>query len=109
MGFEMVLLERSGLKPLPLRGRGLGWGGVTGKGAAQATSPPPPKPSPLKGEGLRGASRSHDLSKPMLLHSAVEAGAGEAEFLSGERDIVGVLLQRLLDDLALGAFQVEVG
>jgi hypothetical protein len=44
----------------------------------------------------------------MLVHAAVEGGAGEAQLLGGERDVVMVLLQRLLDDLLLGALQIEV-
>src|SRR3954467_1771282 len=46
--------------------------------------------------------------KPMLVHAAVERGAGEAELLRREGDVVGVLLERLLDHLPLGALQVEV-
>src|SRR5436305_1983154 len=44
----------------------------------------------------------------MLLHPAVERGAGEAQLGGGERDVVAVLPQRLLDHLLLGAVEVEV-
>ena len=47
-------------------------------------------------------------SKPMLLHAAIERGARQAEFGGGERDVVAVLAQRLLDQPPLDAVEVEV-
>src|SRR4051794_1229987 len=49
------------------------------------------------------------LLKPMLVHSSVERGAGQAELLGGERDVVGVALQGLLHHLLFRPLEIEVG
>ena len=44
----------------------------------------------------------------MLLHPAIERGAGEAELRGRERDVVAVLPQRFLDHLLFGTLEVEI-
>src|SRR4051812_33418755 len=56
----------------------------------------------------QASPRTNRALKAMLVHAAVERGAGEAELLGGERDIVGMLLERLLDHRSLGALQIQV-
>src|SRR3546814_15337097 len=48
------------------------------------------------------------LFRSMFLHAPIERAAREPQFGGGERDIVAVLLQRLLDQPPLGAVEVEV-
>src|SRR5688500_11376889 len=47
-------------------------------------------------------------SKPMLLHSPIERGARQPKFVRGERDVVAVLLERLLNQPALDPLEVEI-
>src|SRR3546814_2786317 len=63
---------------------------------------PPAGPRPSRGNAPGSALQ------PMLVHAAVERGAGEAELGGGERAVVGVLLQGGLDHVTLGAFAIEV-
>ena len=60
----------------------------------------------------KAAAEGHDPQgpalEPMLVHSAVERGARQAQLGRGERDIVGVLLESGLDHLLLGAIEIEI-
>src|SRR4051812_43214532 len=69
-------------------------------------TPPHPDPSPSRGGAFR--STLVTTSQPMLLHPAIERRPGEPELGGGQRDVVAVFLQRLLDHLLLGAVEVQI-
>src|SRR5512134_49375 len=71
---------------------------------AAKASPPSARTRPSR----QSRPRSNWRSKPMFFHSPVQRGAGQPEFGGGKRDIICMLDQGALDDVALGAIEVEV-
>src|SRR5579859_929990 len=71
-----------------------------------------PLPSAAKAATARiraAACSAADLaSKTMLFHAPVQRGAGQAQILGRQRDVVGVAVERLADQRLLRAFQIEV-